>query len=212
MAVNHKFNITGHEGYLNVGLFEDGQPGELFITMAKEGSTIGGLMDTIATLTSMALQYGVPLEALVRKFSHQRFEPSGFTKNREIPTASSLTDYIFRWLAFRFLPGYREEHRLDRGQQELPMPGLREELAKHINKPVPDLETDDDEAAVVVPALPASPERPKGPAQPAGGSHSLTSHIVNMLDAPACSNCGQVMIRSGSCFTCPQCAGTSGCS
>jgi len=213
MAVNHKFNIAGHEGYLNVGLFEDGQPGELFITMAKEGSTIGGLMDTIATLTSLALQYGVPLDALVRKFSHQRFEPSGFTKNREIPTASSLTDYIFRWLAFRFLPGYREEHRPDRGQQELPMPGLREEMAKHINKPVPDLETDEDDAMVVVQALPASPERAKAAAQPSiGGSHSLTSHIVNMLDAPACSNCGQVMIRSGSCFTCPQCAGTSGCS
>src|SRR5512136_639966 len=100
--------------------------------MAKEGSTIGGLMDGIGTLTSLALQYGVPLDALVRKFSHQRFEPSGFTKNREIPTASSLTDYIFRWLAFRFLPGYREEHRPERGQQDLPMPGLREEIARHI--------------------------------------------------------------------------------
>ena len=107
-AVTHKFDIAGHEGYLTVGLFDDGQPGELFITMAKEGSTIGGLMDSIGTLTSLALQYGVPLEALVKKFAHQRFEPSGFTKNPEIRNASSITDYVFRWMALQFVPGYRE--------------------------------------------------------------------------------------------------------
>src|SRR5262249_40185189 len=107
-AITHKFDIAGHEGYLTVGLFADGQPGELFITMAKEGSTIGGLMDGIGTLTSMALQYGVPLEALVKKFAHQRFEPSGFTRNAEIRNASSITDYVFRWMAFQFIPGYRE--------------------------------------------------------------------------------------------------------
>ena len=107
-AVTHKFDIAGHEGYMTVGLFEDGQPGELFITMAKEGSTIGGLMDSIGTLTSIALQYGVPLETLVKKFAHQRFEPSGFTKNPEIRNASSITDYVFRWLALQFVPGYRE--------------------------------------------------------------------------------------------------------
>ena len=103
-AITHKFDVAGHEGYLTVGLFEDGQPGELFITMAKEGSTIGGLMDCIGTLTSMALQYGVPLEALARKFAHQRFEPSGFTKNPEIRNASSIIDYVFRWLALEFCP------------------------------------------------------------------------------------------------------------
>jgi ribonucleoside-diphosphate reductase alpha chain len=108
--VTHKFDIAGHEGYLTVGLFEDGQPGELFITMAKEGSTIGGLMDGIGTLTSMALQYGVPLEALVRKFAHQRFEPSGFTKNPDIRNAASITDYVFRWMAMQFIP------ELSRGQ------------------------------------------------------------------------------------------------
>ena len=107
-AITHKFDIAGHEGYLTVGLFDDGQPGELFITMAKEGSTIGGLMDTIGTLTSMSLQYGVPLETLVRKFAHQRFEPSGFTKNPEIRNASSIIDYVFRWMALQFVPGYRE--------------------------------------------------------------------------------------------------------
>src|SRR6185503_11116754 len=108
MAVNHKFDIAGHEGYLTVGLFEDGRPGELFVTMAKEGSTIGGLMDTIGALTSMALQYGVPLESLVKKFAHQRFEPSGFTKNPDIRQASSIIDYVFRWMGCQFVPGYRE--------------------------------------------------------------------------------------------------------
>ncbi|HUI26138.1 MAG TPA: vitamin B12-dependent ribonucleotide reductase [Candidatus Kryptonia bacterium] len=102
-SVRHKFEIAGHEGYIHVGFYEDGTPGEIFIKMAKEGSTISGLMDTIATLTSLSLQYGVPLEALVSKFSHVRFEPSGFTKNPEIPMAKSLTDYIFRFLGTRFL-------------------------------------------------------------------------------------------------------------
>lgn len=97
-ALTHKFDIAGHEGYLTVGFFEDGQVGELFIQMAKEGSTIGGLMDSIGILTSMAIQYGVPLEDLVKKFEHQRFEPSGWTKNKDIKQASSVIDYIFRWL------------------------------------------------------------------------------------------------------------------
>ena len=103
-AITHKFDIAGHEGYLTVGLFENKQPGELFITMAKEGSTIGGLMDGIGTLTSLALQYGVPLEALVRKFAHVRFEPSGFTKNPDIRNAASITDYVFRWMAHAIHP------------------------------------------------------------------------------------------------------------
>jgi len=133
-SFTHKFDIAGHEGYLTVGLFEDGQPGELFITMAKEGSTIGGLMDSIGTLSSMAFQYGVPLEALVRKFAHQRFEPSGFTKNAEIRNASSITDYVFRWLALQFVPGYRESLNVARTQPELAMPGLLEEMKKK-NKP-----------------------------------------------------------------------------
>jgi ribonucleoside-diphosphate reductase alpha chain len=107
-SITHKFSVGTHEGYITVGLFEDGTPGELFITMAKEGSTVGGLMDVIGTLTSMALQYGVPLKALVDKFSHMRFEPSGFTRNDDIPMAKSIPDYIFRWLAMQFIPGYRE--------------------------------------------------------------------------------------------------------
>ncbi len=108
-AITHKFSIAGHEGYITVGMYEDGKPGEIFLVMAKEGSTISGLMDAFATSISMALQYGVPLEALVEKFSHVRFEPSGFTKNPEIPYAKSITDYIFRWLASKFLSIERQE-------------------------------------------------------------------------------------------------------
>jgi ribonucleoside-diphosphate reductase alpha chain len=106
----HKFNIAGHEGYLTVGLYDDGRPGELFITMAKEGSTIGGLMDCFGTAVSMSLQYGVPLEVYVSKFSHTRFEPNGHTKNPDIRIAKSVVDYIFRWMGIEFLPGYREAH------------------------------------------------------------------------------------------------------
>jgi ribonucleoside-diphosphate reductase alpha chain len=107
-SITHRFNVAGHEGYLTVGLYEDGMPGELFITMAKEGSTIGGLMDSLGTAVSVALQYGVPIESLVNKFTHQRFEPAGMTTNRDIPFAKSLVDYIFRWMGMEFIPGYRE--------------------------------------------------------------------------------------------------------
>jgi len=114
-SITHKFSVTGHEGYLTVGLYEDGQPGELFITMAKEGSTVGGLMDVIGTCTSMALQYGVPLVTLVDKFRHARFEPSGMTSNRDIPFAKSLIDYIFCWLGCQFIPGYADKNTPNRG-------------------------------------------------------------------------------------------------
>ena len=103
-AITHKFSIAGHEGYLTVGMYEDGRPGEIFLRMSKEGSTVSGMMDAFATAISVTLQYGVPLEDLVRKFSHSRFEPAGFTGNKEIPIAKSVTDYIFRWLAVKFLP------------------------------------------------------------------------------------------------------------
>ena len=107
-AVTHKFSIAGHEGYLTVGMYEDGQPGELFITMAKEGSTVSGLMDAFATAISLSLQYGVPLKVLADKFTHTRFEPSGFTNNPDLPIAKSITDYIFRWLSLKFLPAEGE--------------------------------------------------------------------------------------------------------
>jgi ribonucleoside-diphosphate reductase alpha chain len=208
MALNHKFNIAGHEGYLNVGLFEDGQPGELFITMAKEGSTIGGLMDSIATLTSMALQYGVPLEALVKKFSHQRFEPSGFTRNPEIRNASSITDYIFRWLAFQFIQGYREANSPMGTQTELPIPGLQEAIRKHVNRPVPELPVDEDEAAVAV----ATANGTNGKS----GHHevkSLNDSLAHLQhDAPTCPNCGHIAVRNGACYKCMNCGESLGCS
>ncbi|HCD30528.1 MAG TPA: vitamin B12-dependent ribonucleotide reductase, partial [Phycisphaerales bacterium] len=109
-SLTHRFNVAGHEGYLTVGLYEDGQPGELFITMSKEGSTIGGLMDSLGTAISVALQYGVPVESLVKKFAHQRFEPMGMSSNPEIPFAKSLVDYIFRWMGMEFIDGFRENN------------------------------------------------------------------------------------------------------
>jgi len=115
-SITHKFSVAGHEGYLTVGLYEDGQPGELFITMAKEGSTVGGLMDIIGTCVSMALQYGVPLITLVDKFRHARFEPAGMTSNKNIPFAKSLIDYIFCWMGCQFIPGYAEKNTPNRVQ------------------------------------------------------------------------------------------------
>jgi len=203
-ALTHKFDIAGHEGYLTVGLFEDGQPGELFITMAKEGSTIGGLMDSIGTLTSIAFQYGVPLEALARKFAHQRFEPSGFTKNPEIRNASSITDYVFRWLALQFVPGYRESVAVVRTQPELAMPGLIEEMKKKINRPVPELpiaeETD---------ILDVKSEKGHEHGQ---SKYTLTSSFQNQGDAPTCPTCGHVAVRNGACYKCLNCGESLGCS
>jgi ribonucleoside-diphosphate reductase alpha chain len=201
-AVTHKFDIAGHEGYLTVGLFDDHQPGELFITMAKEGSTIGGLMDAIGTLTSMALQYGVPLEALVRKFAHQRFEPSGFTKNPEIRNASSITDYVFRWMALQFIPGYRDHVAPPRTQPELAMPGLLEEEKKRMNRPVPELPMSDDTDLLELKTENGHGRRTK----------TLTSMITNQQDAPTCPNCGHVAVRNGACYKCLNCGESLGCS
>lgn len=116
-SITHRFNVAGHEGYLTAGLYESGEPGELFITMSKEGSTIGGIMDSLGTAISVALQYGVPLESLVKKFEHQRFEPMGMTTNRDVPFAKSLVDYIFRWMGMEFIPGYREKNAPPRKQR-----------------------------------------------------------------------------------------------
>ncbi len=202
-AVTHKFNIADHEGYLTVGLFEDNTPGELFITMAKEGSTIGGLMDSIGTLTSMALQYGVPLEALVKKFAHQRFEPSGFTKNPEIRNASSITDYVFRWMAFQFVAGYRDSITAARTQPELVMPGLAEEIKKKVNRPVPELlAVNEDTEVIELKNQPAAVRR----------ASTLTQMITNQQDAPSCPNCGQITVRNGACYKCLNCGESLGCS
>ena len=221
-AITHKFDVAGHEGYLTVGLFEDRQPGELFITMAKEGSTIGGLMDCIGTLTSLALQYGVPLEALLRKFAHQRFEPSGFTKNPEIRNASSIIDYVFRWLSLQFIPGYREANLAGRNQPELSLPGLMDEAKKKINRPVPDLALSDDSDILLQPApLSATNGNSNGHGNgdhaqsPVGGRvvTSLSQSVSHFqLDAPTCPNCGHVAVRNGACYKCLNCGESLGCS
>ncbi len=214
-AFTHKFDIAGHEGYLTVGLFDDHQPGELFVTMAKEGSTIGGLMDSIGALTSMALQYGVPLEALVRKFAHQRFEPSGYTKNPDIRNASSITDYVFRWMAHQFIPGYREAMKPS-PQQELDIPGLTEELKKNVNRPVADLPLSDDAEVINLEAS----EKTSGGTATASPSPVHGRAITNLsaaishfqLDAPTCPNCGHISVRNGACYKCLNCGESLGCS
>ena len=213
-AITHKFDIAGHEGYLTVGLFEDGQPGELFITMAKEGSTIGGLMDGIGTLTSMALQYGVPLEALVRKFAHQRFEPSGFTKNAEIRNAFSITDYVFRWMAFQFIPAYREANAPNRNQPELAMPGLLEEVKKKVNRPVPELPIAEDTDLLESKSVETgSNGHVQGPAHASRAIKTLSDSIAHFQqDAPTCPNCGHVAVRNGACYKCLNCGESLGCS
>ncbi|MCE0522853.1 MAG: vitamin B12-dependent ribonucleotide reductase [Methylacidiphilales bacterium] len=203
-SITHKFDIAGHEGYLTVGLFDDKQPGELFITMAKEGSTIGGLMDTIGTLVSLALQYGVPVDAMVKKFAHTRFEPSGFTKNPDIRNAKSIPDYIFRWMGNQFISGYLEANNPGRGQQELPMKEIHEIEKKTINKPVADLPVNED--------------------SPAEAAHQRIGHtttietdaselVIRFKDGLTCPECGSSKIKhTGSCATCLNCGASLGCS
>ena len=185
-SITHKFDIQGHEGYLTVGMFEDGQPGELFVTMAKEGSTISGLMDAFATQTSYALQFGVPLKFMVDKFSHMRFEPSGFTKNKEIPIAKSIVDYIFRWMASHFLP-VEEQDEAGVVRRETPV----------ATTPAP-----------ATPGVTPSSEL-KVIASPANGIQKIA--FIN-TDAPACPDCGAITVRSGSCYKCLNCGATTGCS
>ncbi len=201
-AVTHKFDIAGHEGYITVGLFDDGVPGELFITMAKEGSTIGGLMDTIGTLVSLSLQYGVPLETLVKKFAHQRFEPSGFTKNPDIPIAKSISDYLFRWLGCQFIPGYREANSPNAGQSELPLKEDAEQEKKIVNKPVQDLEQTEE-----------APARPTASRAGLTAVQQLSRTVQHfMQDAPACDTCGAITVRNGACYKCLNCGNSMGCS
>ena len=195
-SITHKFDIAGHEGYITVGLYENGEPGEVFVQMAKEGSTIGGLMDTVATLTSMALQYRVPLETLVRKFAYQRFEPSGFTKHRDIRNATSITDYVFRWLGCRFIAGYREAISPNRDQPDLPMKGIKEMEAKAVNRPVADLPL----------------AAPNGHSSKLSTADRVKKALGNMYMDQPCSNCHSTkVIRAGACGVCTQCGTSQGC-
>jgi ribonucleoside-diphosphate reductase alpha chain len=188
-AITHKFSVGGHEGYLTIGLFEDGQPGEIFITMSKEGSTLSGLMDCFATMVSLSLQYGVPIKVLVNKFSHVRFEPSGITNNKDVRFAKSVVDYIFRYMALKFLPAEEaQQFRVTEAPGSKPAKGA------------------------------ASPAAAAAKA-PAGNGHTVSAMeqheqvtFVAQADAPACHECGSLMVRNGSCYKCVNCGSTSGCS
>jgi ribonucleoside-diphosphate reductase alpha chain len=183
-SFTHKFDIAGHEGYITAGLYEDGSPGEIFLVMAKEGSTISGFADAFAQAISYALQYGVPLQVLVDKFSHARFEPSGMTKNPEIRFAKSIVDYVFRWMAAKFLSA---EAKYNAG----------------LNVPEPVAAIADE--AVTQATLPLA-----GPAKPTP-SRAAFAAMQNQEDAPPCSTCGSIMVRSGACYKCANCGTTSGC-
>ena len=221
LAINHKFEIAGHKGYINVGLFEDGQPGELFIQMNKEGSTLGGLMDTVATLTSIALQYGVPLESLVKKFAYQRFEPSGFTKNPDIRNATSITDYIFRWLACQFIKGYKEATSPNKSQQDLPMKELGEIDKKAINRPVTELALSPEKEIIDIITHNGNSEGTKvgngngHHASPNANTYAERVKVAlgNMYMDTTCSHCGSSkVIRTGACGVCTDCGTSQGCS
>ena len=225
-SITHKFNVAGHEGYLTCGIYDDGMPGELFITMAKEGSTIGGLMDSLGTSTSVALQYGVPLESLVKKFTHQRFEPSGMTTNRDIPFAKSLVDYIFRWLGMEFIEGYREANapkrpeskdsssnanvvtrRITSGEIEAkPEPKdkgdrmvIRDERHAEVHVSETAIETGKNTRVVVTETQTSA-------------SATLSKALESSGDAPPCDVCGTITVRSGTCYKCLNCGNSLGCS
>ncbi len=191
-SITHKFNIGGHEGYITVGLYPDGEPGELFITMAKEGSTVSGLMDSFALATSIALQHGVPLKLLCEKFAHTRFEPSGWTSNPDIGFAKSIMDYIFRWLQLRFLTG----------QQQFLFENLRPKASPESRALSP-------EGTGAQESLAA---RDSGLRTGSVHAADALAGIIDLGDAPTCSFCGSIMTRNGSCYRCGSCGSTSGCS
>ena len=200
-SLTHKFSIEGHDGYITVGLYEDGTPGEIFLSMAKQGSTVSGLMEAFGRAISYALQYGVPLTDLVRNFSHMRFEPMGRTENRDIPMAQSIIDYVFRWLASRYM-----------SPQE----------AYEIGVMTPEIKAA--LAAGQYPLPMQTPDASVGNGNGTGNGHATagTAETVPLVykapranghaDAPACSQCGWIMIRSGTCYRCENCGSTSGCS
>ncbi len=198
-AVIHKFSVAGNEGYLVAGLYEDGSPGEIFVVMAKEGSTISGLMDSFSTSISLALQYGVPLKVLVNKFIHTRFEPSGITNNPEIRFAKSIVDYIFRWLGLRFLS--KED------RESIGLVGTSNAETNGTNG----------NNSLIPPPPPKHHSTPKS-MDIRENKKSDEKHEVELItfdpqsDAPSCDNCGMIMVRNGSCYKCLNCGSTSGCS
>mgnify|MGYP001150802377 FL=1 len=215
-SLTHKFNVGGHEGYINVGLYPDGRPGELFLTMAKEGSTVGGMMDAFGTAISMSLQYGVPLEVLVNKFSHMRFEPMGHTANPDIRIAKSVVDYIFRWLGNTFLPGYRDASiglnpaaaDESRGDTNSGNTASLLEPATVANRNA----TTSGHGAVDYAALERAGVAMKVDA--AGNPLSSRSEQFARFqsDAPSCEVCGSITVRNGNCYLCHNCGNSMGCS
>jgi ribonucleoside-diphosphate reductase alpha chain len=195
-AITHKFDIAGHEGYITVGLFEDGSPGEIFLVMAKEGSTISGFADAFAQAVSYALQYGVPLQVLVDKFSHVRFEPSGLTKNPDVRVAKSIVDYVFRWMATKFLS---TEAQFRAGVN------VRDERVA--------AETEVEQLTLAEAKSESSGADPETTVESKDTSADLATPyaIQNDQDAPPCSTCGAIMIRNGACYKCVNCGATSGC-
>ena len=241
-SITHKFDISGHEGYITVGLFEDSTPGEVFITMAKQGSTIGGLMDTIATLVSLNLQYGVPLDAIVRKFEHMRFEPAGMTANSDIPFAKSFVDYIVRWMGMQFIPGYRAANAPKRERAPEPLAPAE-----------PAAETPEDQEnghgsggegimagrealrdAVAGQGGPSSHDRGNGHGNGGGNgghgavtlvagrkdllhetvptSNALNDAMARLMGDAPTCTCGSITVRNGSCYKCLNCGASLGCS
>src|SRR5579859_7405811 len=194
-SITHKFKVGDHEGYITVGLYPNGEPGELFITMAKEGSTVSGLMDSFALAVSIALQHGVPLKLFCEKFAHTRFEPSGWSGNPDIGYAKSIMDYIFRWLQLRFLTG----------QQQMLFENLRPKLSV-LSGQLPEGSERTEPASGSL----TTDHRPLN----TGSVHAADalSSIVDLGDAPTCSFCGSIMTRNGSCYRCMSCGSTSGCS
>lgn len=219
-SITHKFSVGGHEGYITVGLFEDGTPGELFISMAKEGSTIGGLMDVIGTETSMCLQYHVPLQVLVDKFSHMRFEPSGWTPNQDIPNAKSVVDYIFRWLGMQFIEGYRDAN----APKRPPKVAAKADDEPAESHPVAEVAPKQEPAtsASKLARLPKPIVSRLTPTSPIplraddAGELSLASRdqqfAMFQTDAPSCDNCGAITVRNGNCYLCHNCGNSLGCS
>ena len=196
-SLTHKFSIEGHEGYITVGLFEDSTPGELFVTMAKEGSTLSGMMDAFATSVSLLFQYGVPLSHLVEKFGHMRFEPAGWTGNPEIGFAKSIVDYVFRWLGNRFLSEPdRAALGLVRTTEVADATSQLELLNRVVQLATPEAPATNGNGHAVAPV----PDAP--------GYRRLNS----TPDAPPCPRCGWLTVRSGTCHKCENCGETTGCS
>jgi ribonucleoside-diphosphate reductase alpha chain len=208
-AITHKFNISGHEGYITVGLYEDGSPGEIFLVMAKEGSTISGIMDAFATSISIALQYGVPLSDLVHKFSHMRFEPAGMTNNKQIPMAKSVLDYIFKWLGTKFLPADE--------QRKLGVMGVVDDAPSEYEVATPqassELVVDKSEQKIgfSVPTAKVA-GRSVSVKRTVSASMSMQTTFAISDDAPPCSSCGSgMMVRQGACYRCLCCGSQGGC-